>query len=80
MTNQERCDIMKLYEVPCNTKIRLLADAHIPPGGSDVAVGEELFFRHIDGMYSLCFTADREIVHPMASTEVEIVLDKELNM
>lgn len=80
MTNQERCDIMKLYEVPCNTKIRLLGDTNIPLGGGGVAVGEELFFRHVDGMYSLCFNKDREIVHIGASSEVEIVLDKELNM
>lgn len=71
---------MKLYEVPVNTMVRLVEGATVPPDAQGLQVGQELFFRHVDGMYSLCFTADREIVHPMASTEVEIVLDKELNM
>lgn len=71
---------MKLYEVPVNTMVRLVSGATVPPDAQGLQAGQELFFRHVDGMYSLCFTADREVVHPMASTEVEIVLDKELNM
>jgi hypothetical protein len=50
---------MELYDVPPNTRIR---------------IGKaELDFKHIDGMYSLCYTDDKEPVHLKAWTEVEIV-------
>ena len=54
---------MKLYNVPRNSYI-LLPDT-----------GEQFFFHHLDGMYSYCSNANKEIVHLSASTEVE-VLDK----
>jgi len=50
---------MKLYDVPRNSKIKL-------------EDGTVLDFRHIDGMYSLCYR-DGYPVHPAAWTEVEVV-------
>lgn len=52
---------MKLYDVPRNTKIRL------------VSTGEEIMFHHIDGMYSYCKTLTGDICHIVAWEEVEIV-------
>lgn len=55
--------LMKLYDVPCNTRIR---------------VGDwELNFKHIDGMYSLSVTDEGELVHLACWTDVEIVEPKE---
>lgn len=54
---------MKLYDVPRNTRVRVLE-------------GEErieVLFDHIDGMYSYCKDKDGNIIHLAAWTEVEIV-------
>jgi len=48
---------MKLHEVPRGTPI--------------IVNGEELFFDHLDGMYSVCLK-DGKIVHLAAWTEVKI--------
>lgn len=54
---------MKLYQVPNKSFINLsLEDKSII-----------LFFHHIDGSYSLCFTKDNEIIHLSAFIDVEIV-------
>lgn len=64
---------MKLYEVPNNTRVRLLpeTEVHIPVG-SDLPVNEFKFVK-IDGMYSYCVTDAGEVCHPAAWTEVEVV-------
>ena len=54
---------MKLYEVPPNSKIKI---------GDNI-----LDFKHIDGMYSLCYTQGGEPVHLACWTEVEIIERKE---
>ncbi len=54
---------MKLYDVPRNTKVKI----------GDVV----LDFKHVDGMYSKCYTEDGKLVHPAAWTEVEIVKETE---
>jgi hypothetical protein len=51
----------------------LVEDAKTPPASQGLAVGDELNFDHIDGMYSFCTTDDGDLVHPAAWTEVEIV-------
>lgn len=56
---------MKLYEVPRNTRIRVVA-----PSGNKWL---ELNFDHIDGMYSYCTTDDGDVVHLASWVEVEIV-------
>ena len=49
---------MKLYNVPRGTWIRL------------PDLGEVIYFHHIDGMYSLCETADGKYVHVRATLDV----------
>jgi hypothetical protein len=51
---------MKLFEVPKNTRVRLVD-------------GTELMFHHIDGMYSVCTNDNGDVVHLAAWTEVEEV-------
>jgi len=63
---------MKLYEVPRNTRVKLLEDDDGPIGSIALKTGDEVNFSHIDGMYSYC-TLGGEVVHPRAWTEVEIV-------
>lgn len=63
---------MKLHDVPDNTKIKVLDDIATPPGSPDIKKGDELLFRHIDGMYSCCISKDN-IVHLVAWAEVEII-------
>jgi len=53
---------MKLYEVPNNSKI--------------ICGGNVLDFKHIDGMYSLCYL-DGERVHLHCYEDVEIVEERE---
>ena len=50
---------MKLYDVPRNSKIKI---------GDDI-----LDFKHVDGMYSLCYTEGGEPVHPVCWTEGEVI-------
>ena len=61
---------MKLYEVPRNSRIRIVGEDEI------------INFSHIDGMYSYCTNSKGEVCHLAAWTEVElaptskILLDK----
>lgn len=64
---------MKLYEVPNNTKIRVLKVDKVPPGAPNIGDGEVLMFRNIDGMYSYCLNEAGDVVHLAAWAEVEIV-------
>lgn len=64
---------MKLYDVPDNTKVRVIAGQRVPPDHPPVPSGTELTFTHVDGMFSLCFDDDNNPVHIAAWTEVEIV-------
>jgi hypothetical protein len=52
---------MKLYEVPRNSRIKVIDD------------GEEYNFRSIDGMYSYCTNDKGDVVHIAAWTEVDII-------
>lgn len=64
---------MKLYEVPNNTKVKVLSEVKVPPGAPLINVGDIIKFGHIDGMYSYCHNEDGELVHMAAWTEVERV-------
>ena len=64
---------MKLYEVPNNTRVKILQAEVPPPGGLHIDVGQNVFFHHIDGMYSYCIDNKGNVVHLKAWTEVEIV-------
>lgn len=53
--------MMKLFEVPRKSWIRL------------VDTGEQFFFDHLDGMYSLCLNHAGDVVHLVAWAEVEMM-------
>jgi len=63
---------MKLYDVPRNTRIKVVANNKVPPVAPQINEGEELNFRSIDGMYSYCTRDNGEVVHLVAWAEVEI--------
>ena len=64
---------MKLYDVPRNSKIRVVGDIKIPPAAQNIEEQEVLNFSHVDGMYSYCTNSDNEAVYLVAWAEVEIV-------
>ena len=65
---------MKLYEVPHNTKIRIIDDKTSTPVASyPVEKNQTLHYYNIDGMYSYCINEENIAVHPAAWTNVEIV-------
>ena len=65
---------MKLYEVPRNTKIRIIDDKTSTPIASyPVEKNQTLQYYNIDCMYSYCINEENIAVHPAAWTEVEIV-------
>lgn len=66
---------MKLYDVPNNSRIRVIDGTVSRPPGDAAPLGETLTFHHIDGMYSYCKTDDGETVHLAAWTDVEVVKD-----
>ena len=67
---------MKLYNVPRNSKIKVITDIQVPPSSPIVEKQDLLNFSHIDGMYSYCTKDSGEVVHLVAWAEVEIVDDK----
>ena len=64
---------MELYNVPRNSRIKVIVEDNVPPGAPQITEGEELNFRSIDGMYSYCTRDNGEVVHLAAWTEVEII-------
>jgi len=64
---------MKLYNVPRNSKIRVVGDIKVPPSAQNIEEQEVLNFSHVDGMYSYCTNSDDEVVHLAAWAEVEII-------
>lgn len=64
---------MKLYDVPINSKIRVVGDVKTPPAAPIIEEQEVLNFSHVDGMYSYCTNSDNEVVHLVAWAEVEII-------
>lgn len=64
---------MELYNVPRNSRIKVVGDIKIPPASPMVEEGEILNFRNIDGMYSYCTRDNGEVVHLVAWANVEII-------
>ena len=66
---------MKLYDVPRDTKIKIIDKGNIstPISSKPIKQGDILTFSHIDGMYSYCMDKNDNVVHIGASTEIEIV-------
>ena len=62
---------MKLYDVPRNSRIKVIVSDKVPPGAPQINEGEELNFRSVDGMYSYCTRDNGEVVHLLAWAEVE---------
>ena len=63
----------KLYEIPINVKIRVIEHPKVPIASPHVDLGETLDFKHVDGMYSLCYNSKGEAVHLAAWTQVEVI-------
>ena len=64
---------MKLFDVPRNSKIKVIGEIQIPPASKEINEGDILDFKHIDGMYSLCVDKDNDFVHLVAWADVEVV-------
>jgi len=65
---------MKLYKVPRGSKIRLKCEANEHPSDHrDFKSKEELYFSHVDGMYSYCKDKNGKVVHLAAWTDVEVI-------
>jgi|TARA_R110000751_G_scaffold69818_1_gene141661 hypothetical protein len=64
---------MELYNVPRNSRIKVIVNPIIPPSAPQVTKYEELNFSHVDGMYSYCTRDSGEVVHLSAWSEVEII-------
>lgn len=65
---------MKLYEVPRNSKIRIIdQDIIVPPISNTINPEDILEFKKLDGMYSYCYNSKGEVVHPAAFSKVEII-------
>ena len=64
---------MKLYDVPRNSRIKVVEGDKVPPFASPINKGEELNFRSIDGMYSYCTRDNGDVVHLVAWAEVKII-------
>jgi hypothetical protein len=69
---------MKLYDVPRNSKVRVIdpdsTNRSGPPAARGFEVGEVLNFHGLDGMYSFCTDKDGNVVHLKAWAEVEVVV------
>jgi hypothetical protein len=64
---------MKLYDVPRNSKIRVLNNSEGPPGSSPFKTEDIIKFHKIDGMYSFCTKENGVIVHLKCWEDVEII-------
>ena len=67
---------MKLYDVPRNSKIKVLGNIKVPPAAPKISKDDVLTFSHIDGMYSYCTTEAGEVVHLVAWADVEVIIDE----
>jgi len=65
--------VMKLHDVPMNSKIRVIGGIDTPPSSTQISEDDILEFSHTDGMYSYCENSKGEMVHLVAWAEVEIV-------
>jgi hypothetical protein len=64
----------KLYELPPNTRFKLLEQPKVPPDSYEVSDDSDVVYKlkNIDGMYSYCTDVETKEVHHFAAwTEVE---------
>lgn len=52
---KEKEKTVHLYDVPKNTKIKLIDDIKVPPEALKLKKGDIIKFIYLDGMYSLCY-------------------------
>ena len=64
---------MKLREVSRNSKIIVKDKIITPPASLPIEEGDILQFHRIDGMYSYCKNENGDVVHLLASAEVEVI-------
>ena len=64
---------MELHKVPRDSRIKVKSDIKVPPGAPEIKAGDELNFKHVDGMYSLCYTDNGQPVYLVAWADVEVV-------
>jgi hypothetical protein len=64
---------MKLYEIKKQSWVKIISDNKNPIASIPTKDGDEVFFDHLDGMYSFCRNKDGHVVHLAAWTEVELV-------
>mgnify|MGYP000226651440 CR=1 FL=1 len=77
MGNLERNIGMPLYEVPPNSKIRVLGEIRTPPAAPEIKVDDILIFKKLDGMYSRCINEEGEDCYLAGWAQVEIIKDEE---
>ena len=64
---------MELYKIANKTWVKVLGEVQTPPGSRDIAIGDILFFDHIDGMYSYCTDKEDNVLHLASWADVEPV-------
>lgn len=68
---------MKLYEVPRNSRIRIVEIARVEDRYKQKPIipdiDEVLDFKKIDGMYSFCYNSSGQVVRLAAWTNVEVI-------
>lgn len=64
---------MKLYQVPNNTWVKLIDDAKAPAGARPAKAEEEIFFYHLDGMYSFCKDREENVMYIPSWQEVQLL-------
>lgn len=70
--------VTELYNVKNGTNVRVVDDIKVPPAAPPINKGDEIYFSHIDGMYSLCFDKDKNPIHLAAWSLVEVIDEQEL--
>lgn len=64
---------MKLYEVPNNTRIKVINNIKVPIAAPEINKNDILKFHDIDGIYSYCTKDDGTVVYLVAWAEVELL-------
>ena len=67
---------MKLYDVPINTRIKIIGGVIAPPGSPNILEQEELIFKSLNGTYSYCTRDNGEVIHLAGWVNVEVLKQK----
>ena len=68
---------MPLYDVPRESKIRVLGEIKIPPEAPEIKIDDILTFHYLDGMYAQCTNSEGVACELAGWTKVEIIKEKE---